>query len=185
MDINEISRKVETSFLRVVKEQRIYSEFIRTFENKRVKFNSSTHNRCKTFRDITNCLIKKAQSNVNEIQNHNNANAILPSKSRKEAYDLIIGLINELIHLFLEPLVQDKRRLGLYGQEMFDFTCNQLFGKDYEDDMMAIGGERNAEIDENFDDNIEYEFVDDDYAEYRDDDDELEVFDSADYYVIG
>lgn len=41
--------------------------------------------------------------------------------------------INILIHTLIEPMVQDKRVCGEIGQEVFDKTCKQIFGKDFKD----------------------------------------------------
>lgn len=183
MEIDKITSKVGIAFMRVVKEHNMYDKFVKNFKK---QLNVRKGDRKEySFNDIIDNIVVKAQRNVSEIRSRVGSDLKHMPQERKDVYDLTIGIVNELIHTFLEPITEDKRMLGLYGQEMFDLACNSIFGMDYENDMMSIGESRHKHTDEEMFE-IQDEF-DDDTVEFDifDDDEEYEPLDSSRYYIIG
>lgn len=188
MEIEKISSKVGIAFMRVIKERNMYEKFVKTFKNQLNKMGMLNNNREVSFDDVMRRVVSQAQKNVEEIKRRVNGDMMFMPTERKDAYDLSIAIINELIHMFLEPITKDKRLLGVYGQDMFDLTCSSLFGNEYSEDMTNMeklkGKENDNEMQEinmfDDDDEVEIDFVDDD-VEY---DDDCGSYCGSDFYLF-
>lgn len=135
--MKEIAEKVSKSFLRIVKDSNCYDAFITNF-NKYMVNKPKKIGKKYDFITLTSDFLAKAENDIRSGHNHRPNNITLPSKERQHVYDLVTLTTTELIHTFLENSVKDGRMLGVYGQEIFNRTCYDLFGEDFERDMASI-----------------------------------------------
>lgn len=118
------SNVVTTSFVRVIKKNGKYTEFVDIFN--RLATRSNSDNPFCGIKDI-NQLMEKLHSFSTKQYNEN---------SRKEGkYEFITLCVNNLLHFIGEHLSFNKQDMGMIGQEIFDIACCQLFGEEYERDM--------------------------------------------------
>lgn len=119
---------VGKAFIRVVKNHNLYNVFVSSFKRLRGQ-KIGERNPFGEFNDF-HTLMSKVENVVNSgkssFMGHHGVNS---------DYDKIGAMINHLLHFFLENGGVDGRRLGMYGQEIFDITCYSLYGDKYLDEM--------------------------------------------------
>ena len=119
---------VGKAFIRVVKNHNLYNVFVSSFKRLRGQ-RIGERNPFGEFNDF-HTLMSKVENVVNSgkssFMGHHGVNS---------DYDKIGAMINHLLHFFLENGGVDGRRLGMYGQEIFDITCYSLYGDKYLDEM--------------------------------------------------
>lgn len=120
---------VGKAFIRVVKNHNYYNLFVNSF-NKLKSYNSSEKNPFGNFKDF-DTLMKGIENFSKRTFDEERR---FPS-SGNAIYDKITIMINHMLHFFLEQNGVDSRRMGMYGQEIFDIACYSLFGEKYLEDM--------------------------------------------------
>lgn len=128
-----IKEKVNGYFLRVLKDKGLYVKF--------KSFYSSQNNR------KMRCIELKRHGYLAMVDRlFNDAKHEFDEHGRShDDYELITFFINYLLRKFLESNGVDPRRLGMIGQEIFDLTCNSLYGDKYKSDMEEMN-KRNGGI---------------------------------------
>lgn len=117
-------------FLRVVKNHQRYHIVKKQFEQlvSRCNRNGDT----KPLEALLVILNDQMQRELGHIGMNINAN---------NKYETLTHIINFFLRQFLERGGVDGRRLGMYGQEIFDLTCYRLFGDSYLDEMDNLNGD--------------------------------------------
>lgn len=116
---------VGRSFIRVVKNHHFYDVFKKTF-NKMVKTKSGENNPFGRF-DSFDTLMANIKTYTQSQSPHCH-----------DEYEFITMMINHMLHFFLERGGVDPRRLGMFGQEIFDIACYALYGDKYLTDMESL-----------------------------------------------
>ena len=132
---NRIKREVISNFIRNAKNNKKY-QFIRGAWFSRTNLSKIEKVMCKGSKSFLTNAENLFSEATNELQAHRRDN---------DNYELITIFINKLLHRFYEENGFDPRRLGLFGQEIFDATCKKLFGDRYESDMEEMN-KRNGGI---------------------------------------
>ena len=132
------------NFIAVLKKNGMYPMFRCAVGANTKNVVSSIYNRMNSFERFQ----KNSQSKENVFRNAGNIDTFV--KLMKEVahggigvnYDTndpaqlqgsIANTINMLLHIFVERNVRDIHKLEMLGGEIFDMTCRQIFGGDFED----------------------------------------------------
>lgn len=113
---------VGKSFVRVVKNHKFYDIFKKSFD-KMMKMPKSDRNPFGKFDSFDTLM--------NAIKDF----TVSQHRVFRDDYEFITMMINHMLHFFLENGGVDPRRLGMYGQEIFDIACYALYGDKYINDM--------------------------------------------------
>jgi hypothetical protein len=113
---------VGRSFIRVVKNHQYYHIFKSRFDNM-AKLRKGERSPFSPYEDFDTLMAKIEEFTVAQ------------NSHPKDKYEHITMMINHMLHFFLEQGGVDPRRLGMYGQEIFDIACYALFGDEYLKDM--------------------------------------------------
>lgn len=119
---------VGRAFIRVVKNHNLYNVFVSSFKRLRSQ-RIGDKNPFGDFSDFHTLMTQ-----VEKLVNGGNS-SFMGHHMINNDYDKIGAMINHLLHFFLEKGGVDGRRLGMYGQEIFDIACYSLYGDKYLDEM--------------------------------------------------
>ena len=119
---------VGRAFIRVVKNHNLYNVFVSSFKRLRGQ-RMGDRNPFGDFSDFHTLMTQ-----VEKLVNGGNS-SFMGHHMINNDYDKIGAMINHLLHFFLEKGGVDGRRLGMYGQEIFDIACYSLYGDKYLDEM--------------------------------------------------
>lgn len=129
IEANTVRNVVGKAFIRVVKNHNYYGLFVNSF-NKLKNYNGSERNPFGSFKDFDTLMKGIENFSLKTMLDERR----FPS-SGNDVYDKITVMINHMLHFFLEQNGVDSRRMGMYGQEIFDIACYTLFGDKYLEDM--------------------------------------------------
>lgn len=76
--------------------------------------------KCKTIKDIL------------DVVNHN-SNVVMDVRNDASVQRRVVDSLNYLMHVLLERIVKDIRIIERIGEEVFNMTCEELFGKGFKD----------------------------------------------------
>lgn len=135
--LNNIENVVLLSFLRAIKDRNMLSLFTR-----RLNHNSFMRQIMAIFPQKA-AIIKQPEFPFSNCQDNDNIIQVLKSINSKRAggkyggnygdkYDYVTMTINHLLHFFLESNL-DMSKLSEIGEEIYEKSCNILFGDSYED----------------------------------------------------
>ena len=119
---------VGRAFIRVVKNHNLYNVFVSSFKRLRGQ-RMGARNPFGEFNDF-HTLMTQVENLVN-----GGKSSFMGHHAVNSDYDKIGAMINHLLHFFLEKGGVEGRRLGMYGQEIFDIACYSLYGDKYLDEM--------------------------------------------------
>lgn len=122
---NEVKFVVGRSFIRVVKNHHFYHIFKSRFD-KMANRDKSERTPFGRYDDFDSLMTKIEEFTLSQ------------NSHPRDKYEHITMMINHMLHFFLEQGGVDARRLGMYGQEIFDIACYALFGDDYIKDMDSM-----------------------------------------------
>lgn len=133
-EANDIKTAVGKSFIRVMKNHNLYGVFISSFN----KMQRDTRNRSNPFGyfDSFETLMNRIDKFTNEHLDEELHSRLMSSGNKD--YDKITSMINHMLHFFLENNGVDVRKLGMFGQEIFDMSCYSLFGDNYVKQMDKV-----------------------------------------------
>lgn len=113
---------VGRSFIRVVKNHQYYHVFKARFDSM-AKQRKGDRSPFSPFDDFDTLMAKIEEFTISQ------------NSRPRDRYEHITMMINHMLHFFLEQGGVDPRRLGMYGQEIFDIACYSLYGDEYLKDM--------------------------------------------------
>lgn len=121
----QIKNVVGEYFVRVVKNHNFYHIFRKAFE----KYSNHKYRLMERSQGggYLGSIGKIYQNAHSEWQEH--------GRNKHDFYELITFYINQMLHLFLEAGGVDPRRLGMFGQEIFDLSCYRIYGDRFLTDM--------------------------------------------------
>jgi hypothetical protein len=85
-----------------------------------INYDHNPFKKCKTIKDILDVVAAKNSREFNV-------------KDDASVQKRVIDSLNLLMHVLLERIVKDIRTLEGIGEEVFNMTCEELFGKDFKD----------------------------------------------------
>ena len=151
---NNIEKLVLMNFIAVLKKYDKYPLFRCTVGVKTGNVISNLYKSMSGFKSIMlsqrdNNIFENAQnidSFVQMLKDIQNGGLPRNVTDQREIQKYIAGCTNFLLHLYLERFVGDFKLLEEIGKQIFDMSCEKLFGKGFEDLLVPPSREKAAKM---------------------------------------